>query len=58
MSLDEFFLFSRYSRSEIRFNLMAIIKNRISVCKDQLQEFENQRVDVNTMLMVTDPIAF
>jgi ubiquitin carboxyl-terminal hydrolase L5 len=41
----------KYARSEIRFNLMAIIKNRVTVYKEQIQDFENQKADVNTRLM-------
>jgi hypothetical protein len=30
---------------------MAIIKNRVTVYKEQIQDFENQKADVNTRLM-------
>jgi len=44
----------KYSCSEIRFNLMAIIKNRITVYREQLAEYENQRQQLASTLEKED----
>jgi len=36
----------RYSQSEIRFNLMAIIKSRLSILQSRLEELEKQKTEV------------
>jgi len=46
----------KYARSEVRFNLMAITKNRIAVCKEQIQDYENQKAELNAKL-TEDPTS-
>jgi ubiquitin carboxyl-terminal hydrolase L5 len=41
----------QYSRSEIRFNLMAVIKNRIAVAKEQIEGLGKQREEVQALLL-------
>jgi len=40
----------KYSRSEIRFNLMAIIKNRRSVFRENIQKLEASKKQIQTLM--------